>query len=122
MIMVEVLLFLALLQVKHWYIDFVNQSDAEVASKGIYGSPHGIDHSVKHGIGTMVCAIAVCGWPWIVWAALLGFVDAIAHYHIDWTKMNYGNRDIKTPQFWNHLGLDQMAHQFCYIGYAWLMT
>ena len=29
--------------------------------------------------------------------------------------MNYGNRDIRTRQFWNHLGLDQMAHQIVYI-------
>jgi hypothetical protein len=47
-------------------------------------------------------------------------LDFLAHYHIDWTKMNYGNRDIRTPQFWNHLGLDQMAHQICYIFIAGL--
>jgi hypothetical protein len=41
--------------------------------------------------------------------------DGLTHYHIDWTKMNYGNRDIMNEQFWCHLGLDQMAHQIVYI-------
>jgi hypothetical protein len=113
---------LILLQIKHWYIDFVNQSDAEVASKGIYGDSKGIDHSAKHGIGTMLCFIIACGLNYIAFAAIIGGLDALLHYHIDWAKINYGNRDIRTKDFWNHLGLDQMAHQFCYVGYAYLMT
>ena len=121
--MIEVvLLFLVMIQIKHWYIDFVNQSNAEVASKGIYGDQLGMNHSIKHGVGTFLVALAVCGFPWIVWAGILGGLDAALHYHIDWAKMNYGNRDIKTPDFWNHLGLDQMAHQLCYIWYAYLLT
>jgi hypothetical protein len=118
----SIFLFLVLLQIKHWYIDFVNQSNDEVASKGIYGDQLGINHSIKHGIGTMFCAVAVVGTPWIAWAAILGLLDAAFHYHIDWAKMNYGNRDIKTPAFWNHLGLDQMAHQLSYLLYAYLLT
>jgi hypothetical protein len=35
--------------------------------------------------------------------------------------MNYGNRDITTKAFWNHLGLDQMAHQLVYIFIAWTL-
>jgi hypothetical protein len=120
--MSAILCFLICLQIKHWYIDFVNQSEEEVRSKGIYGSNAGVNHSVKHGIGTMLCVIAICGIPWISYAAIVGFLDTILHYHIDWVKMNYGNRDITTPAFWNHLGLDQMAHQICYIGYAYLLT
>lgn len=118
----SVLFFLILLQIKHWYIDFVDQSNEEVASKGIYGDQLGINHSIKHGVGTLVCALIVCGPPWLLYAVMLGLVDALTHYHIDWAKMNYGNRDITTPAFWNHLGLDQMAHQLCYIGYAYLLT
>jgi hypothetical protein len=118
----NLLLLLVLLQIKHWYIDFVNQTDEEVASKGIYGSGKGIDHSVKHGIGTMACILVVAGFPWITFAAILGLLDSIIHYHVDWIKMNYGNRDIKTKEFWQHLGLDQMAHQICYLGIAYLIT
>ena len=56
--------------------------------------------------------------PFIISLSLLDF---IAHYHIDWCKMNYGNRDITTPAFWNHLGLDQMAHQVTYLLIAYLV-
>lgn len=113
-----VLFLLFLLFVKHWYIDFVNQSNDEVASKGIYGDFHGIMHSLKHGIATMLCVLAVTGGShpsYFFYAMALGFLDFVVHYHVDWTKMNFGNRDIKTPEFWNHLGLDQLAHYITYL-------
>lgn len=118
----EALLLLVLLQVKHWYIDFVDQTAIEIASKGIYGDGPGMNHSAKHAIGTMFCLIAITGLPYIALAGILAFIDFVLHYHIDWAKMNYSNRDITTPAFWNHLGLDQMAHQLTYIGIAYLMT
>ncbi len=106
---------LILLQIKHWYVDFVNQNDEEVKHKGVYLHWLGVKHSLKHGIGTFVALWIVTGWDNIEFALVLGIVDFLLHYHIDWIKMNYGNRDITTKQFWNHLGLDQMAHQIVYI-------
>lgn len=108
----EVFIILILLQIKHWYIDFVNQNDEEVAHKGIYLDWRGVKHSVKHGAAT--AAILFLFAP-MDWALVLGAVDFLLHYHIDWTKMNKGNRDIRTKEFWNHLGLDQMAHQISYL-------
>lgn len=118
----EIFFLLILLQVKHWYIDFVNQSDAEVKGKAIYGDMTGLGHSVKHGIGTFLAIVLAFGIPYALVAIILGFFDLVLHYHIDWTKMNKGNRDITTPAFWNHLGLDQMAHQLTYIGIAYILT
>jgi hypothetical protein len=119
--MTTILFLLVLLQIKHWYIDFVNQTNVEVASKGIYGDSEGVNHSVKHGIGTMLAIVLVVGTPYIAYAAILALLDSILHYHIDWLKMNYGNRDISTPAFWNHLGLDQMAHQLTYLLVAYIV-
>ena len=113
---------LVLLQLKHWYIDFVNQSMAEVAGKAIYGNLRGIGHSAKHGFGTLACMLIVAGYAYIMYAIILAIVDTVIHYHTDWVKMNYGNRDIQTPQFWNHLGLDQMVHQLTYILIAFMMA
>ena len=114
--MILVMMFvLILLQIKHWYIDFVNQTEEEIQHKGIYLDWIGIKHSVKHGVSTFVILWAVLGWVETDLAFALATVDFLLHYHIDWLKMNYGNRDIRTPQFWNHLGLDQMAHQIVYI-------
>lgn len=116
----EVFFLLFLLFVKHWYVDFVNQSMDEVHSKAIYGSPLGMWHSIKHGIGTFivfwVTDITLIG------VAILAIIDTVIHYHVDWLKMNKGNRDITTPQFWNHLGLDQLAHYTTYLILVWLMV
>lgn len=113
------LIILFLLQIKHWYVDFVNQSAEELAYKGTYMEWRGLTHSIKHGLLTALILIV-----FIVpeWALLLGALDFIAHYHIDWYKMNYGATDIKTKQYWNHFGLDQMAHQFTYIMIVWSLT
>ena len=114
--MILVMMFvLILLQIKHWYVDFVDQTEEEIQHKGIYLDWIGIRHSVKHGVATFVILWAVLGWVETDLAFALATVDFLLHYHIDWFKMNYGNRDIRTPQFWNHLGLDQMAHQIVYI-------
>lgn len=111
------LTILVLLQIKHWYIDFVNQSDEEVKHKGIYLDWRGVKHSLKQGFGTFL-VFALAGLPY---AIFIGLLDTFLHYHIDWAKMNYGNRDIRTPQFWNHLGLDQMAHQISYLLFIYLV-
>ena len=108
-----ILLILVLLQIKHWYIDFVNQTEEEVAHKGIYLDWKGVKHSVKHGVGTFLCLYL---FVYDVEVTLIMAVfDAVLHYHIDYIKMHFGNRDIKTPAFWAQLGLDQMAHQLTYL-------
>jgi hypothetical protein len=107
-----ILVTLALLQVKHWYVDFVNQSDDEVAHKGTYLDWRGLTHSLKHGLGTFLICLLVAT-PEL--ALAVGALDFVLHYHIDWAKMNWGNRDITTKAFWRHLGLDQMAHQLSYL-------
>ena len=117
----SVLLALALLQIKHWYIDFVNQTQEEVDHKGIYKDWLGVKHSVKHGFGTFICLTMVTGWEYFIYAFILGVFDAVIHYHVDWVKMNYGCRDIKEKAFWVNLGLDQMVHQLTYVGIAWAM-
>ena len=104
--------YLALLQLKHWYVDFVMQTNEMVAGKGIYGNKFGLLHSAQHGLATFLITILIVGWQF---ALLIGLLDFITHYHIDWVKMNYGNRDITNPLFWNHLGLDQLAHYLTYL-------
>ena len=118
----SILLLLALLQLKHWYIDFVNQTNVEIASKGIYGDSAGLNHSIKHGVGTMLCIILVTGIDHIAFASILAFLDSMIHYHIDWIKSNYGRSNISQKSFWVDLGLDQMAHQLTYIGIAYLVS
>ena len=120
----SLLLMLVLLQVKHWYIDFVNQSMEEVVSKGIYGDSAGIDHSAKQGIGTMIAILCVTGMDYIAFAGVLAFVDFVMHYHIDWAKININKKKhytVEHPQFWMWLGFDQLLHQLTYLFIIWMV-
>lgn len=125
MLLIESMIFLlVLLQIKHWYIDFVNQDMEEVQHKSIYLHWLGVKHSLKHGIGTFWCVWVIVGGQFgdMWYAVILGAADFLIHYHVDWIKMNYGNRDVQSPAFWNHLGFDQMIHHLTYIAIAALVV
>lgn len=115
------------LQIKHWLIDFVFQNEAMISSKGTYGSLNSVKHSAQHALGTVLAMAPLsilegllgysCLWLW--WVAVIDFV---VHYHVDYFKVKYGNCDCRTKAFWNHLGLDQMVHQFTYLAIvAWVI-
>ena len=117
----SIFILLALLFVKHWYIDFVNQSMEEVTGKGIYGNAYGIMHSIKHGLGTFAVFWLFIGE--IQFSLLIGFIDFVLHYHIDWLKININKRynyTTENPKFWAWLGADQLAHSLTYLGLVWL--
>lgn len=116
----SIFVLFALLFIKHWYIDFVNQSEAEVKGKGIYGNADGLMHSIKHGVATALIMFAFILDP--VFSVVLGFIDFVIHYHVDYCKMKFGNRDITTKAFWAQLGLDQLAHYMCYLLLVWLLV
>ena len=118
----EIFLLLILLQIKHWYVDFVAQTQTELDYKGIYGDWRGITHCVNHGLGTAVCVMLPGGSNFIIAGVLIGIVDAVVHYHIDWTRSNYSNINVKEKQFWSHLGVDQMAHQITYLLFAFILS
>lgn len=113
----SIFVLLALLFAKHWVVDFVIQTQAEVDNKGTYGNAHGIVHSLKHGVGTFIVFFAfVADWPF---AVVVGSIDAVIHYHIDWIKMRFGTKDMYTKAFWRQFGLDQLAHALTYVMLVW---
>jgi hypothetical protein len=112
----SIFIILAILFVKHWYIDFVNQSSEEVAGKGTYGNAHGLMHSIKHGLATFIIMLVFVHYFEV--AIMIGFFDFVLHYHIDWAKMNINKKyqyTIEMPQFWAWLGADQLAHSLTYL-------
>jgi hypothetical protein len=103
-----------ILQVKHFVGDFVFQTDRMVAEKGIYGARHGIYHSLIQSAGTFLAFF----WIHPAIGVVAAFLDFLAHYHIDWAKININKKYNYTPadrKFWFWLGLDQLAHQLTYI-------
>ena len=118
----DLFFLLSMLFIKHWYIDFVNQTMEEVESKGNYGEWYGIKHSLKHGLGTFII-ISLTDLN-LASALLLGLLDFTLHYHIDWLKININRSKhytVETPQFWQWLGADQLAHSITYLFLVWLI-
>lgn len=109
--------FLFLLQVKHLYIDFYSQTMPQVKGKGIYGNWVGLTHSLEHALGTFLIVLLLDLLFVVnpIMFFVLPVIDLVTHYHIDWMKMNWGNRDMMNEKFWHHLGLDQFAHQVVYL-------
>lgn len=119
----EVLIILALLFVKHWYVDFVNQSMDEVASKGNYGEWLGIRHSLKQGLGTFLVFFLTD--LSLVMCVILALIDFAIHYHTDWAKININRKKhytVETPEFWMWLGVDQLIHSFTYLFLIWIVV
>lgn len=116
----EYIVLFFLLQVKHYWADFVIQTYQQTVRKGIYRDLVGISHSVDHVCGTLV-ALLIFNFihPLSAWTIIiLSIVEGILHYHIDWIKVRYGCKDITRPMFWNQFGQDQLAHQITYIALA----
>jgi hypothetical protein len=113
----EILLLLLLLQIKHWYADFVIQTYMQTVKKGVWLNPIGISHSVDHIWGTLTVLLILNFFvPIPVWIILIiALAEGIIHYFIDFVKVKYGCKDNTKPLFWNQFGMDQLAHQTCYI-------
>lgn len=116
------LVIITLLIIKHFFADFVLQMDYMVMQKGSYGERGGLDHSAIHA-----CFTAVIAWmfiPFLGTVLLIGLVDGIIHYHIDWAKMNI-TRGLtpKDKPFWVWLGVDQLLHYLTYVGITfWILA
>lgn len=119
----EILFLFLLLQIKHYYADFVIQTYQQTVRKGIYRDLVGISHSIDHVWSSFVVLFIFSLFhPLSAGTILLvAVVEGIIHYHIDWIKVHYGTKDITASLFWNQFGMDQLAHQITYILMAWYL-
>jgi hypothetical protein len=119
----EILALLTLLQIKHWYADFKIQTYMQTVKKGVWLNPIGISHTMDH-IWCSLVALFVFSLIFPINVSLIipiVFVEGILHYAIDFTKVKYGCKDNTKPLFWNQFGLDQLAHQICYMAMAYII-
>lgn len=101
-----------LLFLKHFYVDFVNQTYEEAKCKGIFGNFTGLKHSIKQGLATFIVLL-----PWVSPELLfiIAYVEINVHYIIDYVKVKFGCPDITEKSYWVHLGLDQFLHYLTYL-------
>lgn len=112
---------LFLLFLKHFIVDFPLQTSPYLyLNKGIYGHPGGIIHSGLHAIGTFVVLLYFTP---ITIALLIGFIDGLIHYHIDWAKVKINKKMNWGPtthnEFWILMGFDQFLHTMTYLAIVW---
>lgn len=107
------MIYLTALFIKHWYVDFCLQTPKMLAHKGIYGNIEGMKHSGQHAFLTLlITALFTMNLPI---AIMLAVIDFALHYHIDWIKIKFGEKDNTTKLYWNEFGQDQLAHALTYI-------
>lgn len=113
----ETLFLLLLLQIKHWYADFVIQTYMQTVKKGVWLHPVGISHSLDHAWCSMLVLLFFNFFHYIPVTVILSItlLEGIIHYIIDFVKVKYGCKDNTKPLFWNQFGMDQLAHQLCYL-------
>lgn len=104
--------------IKHFICDFPLQRPFHYLNKGKYGHPGGVYHASIHGVGTV--AVLATSFPGSAPGAIvMGLLDAILHYHIDWGKVRLNQRyRLKADNsewFWYLLGLDQLLHYLTYV-------
>lgn len=117
----EILILLLLLEIKHWYADFVIQTYQQTVRKGIYRDLCGISHSIDHVWVSMVVLLvfSVFVKPLSTTSIILvPFIEGLIHYHIDWLKVKFGSKDLTKPLFWSQFGLDQLLHKITYLAMA----
>lgn len=116
----ESLFLLALFELKHCVVDFYLQTYHQTVLKSRYGNLVGLSHSLEHGWATLiVLLIYSLFFPILISTILIVLaIEVFLHYHIDYLKTRYGEKDVSTGRFWNHFGLDQLVHQYCYLGFV----
>jgi len=103
---------LCILFLKHWYVDFVSQTDEHKIAKATYGSLKGIEHSLWHGLLTALIFGLVVP-PYL--SLLLGLLDMILHYHIDYIKIQLRTKELSEKTYRSISGFDQFIHQLTYV-------
>ena len=119
-----VLLALAYLLVKHAFADFFLQTDYQRLNKGIYGHAGGLVHCAWH-IALTAPVFLILPPPSALYGAAILAAEAIAHYHIDWTKervVKANGWGLSSRYFWRAIGLDQLMHGLTYVAIVWALA
>lgn len=90
-------------------------------NKCTFFHPGGLAHSALHAAATGLCLISTNVSD--ILGTMIVASEFIAHYIIDWGKMNINARFNLTPMnsenFWRLLGLDQWLHSMTYVAIVW---
>jgi hypothetical protein len=102
---------------KHLVFDYLYQPPFMYKNKGTYWHIGGVVHSLLHGLSTFAIALFFTD---LHTSFIVGIIDEVLHYHIDWAKMNinkkFGWTATNSENFWKLVGVDLTLHLLTYIG------
>jgi len=113
----EAVVLLYMLLAKHALADLLIQSLRKPGDKTNFKDPKGYLHAMDHGILTSLAIFLLT--TNLTSAIMLGLVDAVLHFSIDYIKSNIVRRKKLTTNhsvFWAIQAIDQLAHYTCYVG------
>ena len=111
------LVAITLLMIKHVIADYFMQYSWMIRDKGNYGAWGGLAHSGYHGILTAL-VFALFLEQAILFSILLGLLDSVIHYHVDYVKSNFWKSKKLGPSdqmYWVAHGVDQFLHFMTYV-------
>lgn len=114
----QILLFLTLILIKHFIVDWVVQTDEMANEKGNKPTLLFL-HGLEHAIGSLIVALFFIS-P--VKAVMLVTMEMLVHCSIDFIKSRImGKTKWKFPEknFLISMGFDQFLHQITYIAFAY---
>lgn len=120
--------FLALLFLKHFYADFVNQPPYMYLNKGNWKHPGGYLHALHHAVLSFVIMyffFILYGFS-IYLMLIVPAAEFVIHYLMDFTKVNickakgYGPTTHEEWFWW--LGFDQLVHCLTYIWMGYMIS
>jgi hypothetical protein len=128
--------------IKHLIVDFILQGPYQYLNKGKYGHPGGIQHAVYHSLGTLTVLFLVTlgtsdispNFLLALGILFLSIFDGVAHYHMDYFKVNWCQKNGYKPhtdlgcnveqahKYWYWVGIDQTVHLLTYLIIVWIFT
>ena len=119
-----ILLAISWLSIKHFFADFVFQTQSQFKNKHIYGHWGGLLHAGIHGVCSIpLFAILPASGLSMAFGLIIG--EAIVHYHLDWLKKNFvlsRGLSTKNQRYWIAFGLDQLLHMMTYIAMVYVLV
>lgn len=117
------LLAFFLFNFKHLVLDFLVQNRFPYMwrNKHLLLHPGGWLHAGSHGLGSILILGSLSSFSpgWLLPTLAVCFGEVLAHFFIDYTKMNLGKHFNWEPHtsshFWDLLGIDQFLHQTTYL-------
>lgn len=117
---VNILVLLALFQVKHMLADYFLQTQRMLSGRGEYFHIGRAQHAGVHAVGSVLVFAAVGAPPLFILTIVV--IEWLVHFNIDWAKARFSETHNLTPAqagFWRAAGVDQAAHQLTYVAMIW---